>query len=428
MADASLWDWPGFLAGLGRFGIQLSLNRMEDLLRRLDHPQRGIPAIHVAGTNGKGSVCALLSHALMAAGYRVGRYTSPHLVSWRERIWINGSYIAETDWRRILKRLADLLETCTDIGESPTQFEVVTAAAWLYFQQQQVDCVVLEVGLGGRLDATTVGINAVLTLITSIGMDHWQRLGPTLAAIAYEKAGICKPGIPLICAPQDPSVLEVIQTCAAAQQAPMQVVTLADEPQSGILRWHGEDYPIALRGPSQRINGSVALAALDQLRHHGWILPIAAIQQGFKETIWPGRLQSVDYCGYPLLIDGAHNLPAAAVLREFVSATSRGSVTWFIGILSTKDVEGILATLLYPEDRFYALPVPGHSGSSPATLVEIARRIQPQLQVAHPLETLQEWSSLWQSTVGPDPSLKVLCGSLYLVGQVLNECFDLNIA
>ena len=184
-----------FLKRFEHFGVELSLERIYQLLDNLGKPHLQVPIIHVAGTNGKGSVCAYLSSILKAAGYKVGRYTSPHLVDWTERICLNEEKIPSS----ILEQLLVEVETAIQPEQpSPTQFEVITAAAWLYFAQQQVDVAVVEVGLGGRLDATNVCHQPMVTVITSISWEHWQKLGPTLSHIAGEKAGILKPRCPAI--------------------------------------------------------------------------------------------------------------------------------------------------------------------------------------------------------------------------------------
>ncbi len=428
---AELWDWQGFLASLGRFGVQLSLERMSHLLKQLNHPQRGIPVIHVAGTNGKGSVCAMLSQILLAAGYRVGRYTSPHLVSWRERIWICGSWISESDWAAVLGRVAEMLQKAPEAHEHPTQFEVVTAAAWLYFRQQQVDCVVLEVGLGGRLDATNAEIDPILTLITSIGWDHWQRLGPTLADIAREKAGICKPGIPVITpAAQVPAVEEVLLRHAIQLGAPFRPVNPVQRTSDQAFLWQGQEYPLPLQGDVQLINISLVLTAVEELRDRGWRITDEAIRTGLQQTHWPGRLQRVTVAGHTLLLDGAHNQPAAAALRHYVDQYLPAPTTWFMGLLETKDREGILRALLRPGDHLYTLPIQDHVALDPKDLATLAQQIQPQLALTQPLESLQAWQRLLQSwPPHPDPTPgAVLCGSLYLIGQVMRDCLGWELA
>ncbi len=435
-AQEKSWQWPTFLEQLGRFGVQLGLERMAGLLDRLGQPQQGIPVIHVAGTNGKGSVCAMLSQIFRAAGYRVGRYSSPHLVSWRERVWVDGDWIPESEWSRLLFELAQVLQSYPPDQEWPTQFEVTTAAAWLYFCAQKVDLVVLEVGLGGRLDATRVGIDPVVTVITSIGMDHWQRLGETLPQIAAEKAAIACPGIPLISAPQDPEVLAVLQAQAQRVLAPLQIVEpltwAIDQDKNGIqsgIQWQGHVLPMPLRGDVQLTNAALALATVEALRQQGYLISDSQISQGLAQTQWPGRLQTLRLAGHTLLVDGAHNLPAAIALRRYLDHHRPGSLCWFVGILETKDAAGILKVLLQPGDQVFTLPIQDHLGIPPQVLASIARQVQPQLSHVSALDSLQSWQELlhrWDPQRYQDHL--VVCGSLYLIGQIMQECLGWELA
>ncbi len=422
------WDWPGFLESLGHFGVDLSLDRMQILLQRLGQPQAGIPVLHVAGTNGKGSVCAWVSHVLWAAGYRVGRYTSPHLVHWRERIWLSGAYISASDWSQVLAQVRDCLQTYAPGEASPTQFEVITAAAWLYFRQQNVDVVVLEVGLGGRLDATNAGIDPVVTVITSIGWDHWQRLGNSLPQIASEKAGILKPGIPLVCAPQPPEVMAVIQAKAEQLQSPIRGVEPLQWSGPQTVNWRGRSLNLPLSGDVQLTNAAVALAVVETLQQQGWRIPDAAVEKGFAITRWPGRLQPVQIGSQKLLMDGAHNLPAAQALRRYLDEHQPGPLTWYIGILSTKDVSGILSTLLRPGDRLFTLPIASHSGMDPEQLAQLAQTLQPHLSSVEALSDLSAFQAQLLKPKGSTDPPAVLCGSLYLLGQVMQECLGWELA
>src|SRR4028118_455365 len=191
------------------FGVHLGLERIKQLLEKLENPHQKVPIIHIAGTNGKGSVCAYLSSVLTEAGYRVGRYTSPHLVNWTERICLNEQPVSPEQLKQLLLQVQNAI---LDDAESPTQFEVITAAAWLYYAQSEVDIAVVEVGLGGRLDATNVCSRPLVSIITSISREHWQQLGPTLADIAREKAGILKPGCPAVVGPLPPAADFVVRS------------------------------------------------------------------------------------------------------------------------------------------------------------------------------------------------------------------------
>ncbi|MEO0852153.1 MAG: bifunctional folylpolyglutamate synthase/dihydrofolate synthase [Cyanobacteria bacterium J06648_11] len=285
-----------YLDSLTHFGIQLGLTRINALLDVLGEPQQQIPIVHVAGTNGKGSVCALVSHAIAAAGYRVGRYTSPHLVDWRERIWVGGESISPEEWRSVLWRVKQASYAYPADLDPPTQFEIVTAAAWLHFRQVAVDIAVVEVGLGGRLDSTNAGIAPCVSAIASIGWDHWQRLGNSLEAIAAEKAGIIRSGIPVVSAPQMPAVREVIAARARELNAPLTVVKPAEAIALDRACWQGKTYPRPLAGTVQLENLAIALQVLETLRQQGWTLPDRAIQVGLAAASWPGRLEWVNLC------------------------------------------------------------------------------------------------------------------------------------
>ncbi|NJN38125.1 MAG: bifunctional folylpolyglutamate synthase/dihydrofolate synthase [Acaryochloridaceae cyanobacterium CSU_3_4] len=409
-----------------RFGIHLGLERVQSLLDLLGQPHRRVPVIHVAGTNGKGSVCAYLSSVLTMAGYRVGRYTSPHLTDWTERICINEQPI---DPETLIQALLDLESLLTPTQGVPTQFEVLTALAWQYFAQQQVDIAVIEVGLGGRLDATNVCDQSLVSVITSISRDHWQRLGPTLADIAQEKAGVCKPHCPVVVGPLPPEAKAVVQAKIEELQCPAQWTQPArriDRPAmatAGLsLDWaaaEGLVFPLRLLGEMQLTNGAVAIAVLQTLRVQGWRISDTAIQEGMANTHWPGRLQWVHWQQQPLLIDGAHNTAAALALRQYIDSLHPSSVHWLMGMLSSKDHGDILQILLRSGDTLSLMPVPDHSSADERTLAKLARTICPGLARCQCFPSLA--LALEDAvTLSEQPApLRVLCGSLYLVGQYL---------
>ncbi len=407
----------------GRFGVELGLDRIQRLLNDLGNPQDRVPLVHVAGTNGKGSVCAYLSAVLAAAGYQVGRYTSPHLVSWRERITVNEKPI-DTDM--LMVRLEQVIAAIDPAQPSPTQFEVFTAAAWLHFAETSVDLAVMEVGLGGRLDATNVVDAPLVSIITSLSREHWQRLGPTLADIAREKAGVLKPGRPAIVGPLPPEAKAVVQVrleelgCPAVWPAP------AVPESKGQARYGDVTYPLALLGDHQLVNSAVAIAALQSLRHQGWEIADGAIAQGMAQARWPGRLQWVRWGqapeDYPLLIDGAHNPAAAQVLRQYVDSwwaeqpsATLGTV-WLMGMLATKDHSDIFAELLRPGDSLHLVPVPGHETALPEELAAIARSVCPNLSQCEIHDSLGAGLG---AIAASSSQLRVLCGSLYLIGHFL---------
>lgn len=404
-----------FLGSYGRFGVNLGLSRIEALLNRLGNPQAQVPIVHVAGTNGKGSVCAYVASVLMMAGYRVGRYTSPHLLAWNERICINQRPVTdEALWQHLQ------IVSAAAGSETPTQFEVFTAAAWSYFAAEAVDIAVIEVGLGGRLDATNVCPQPLATAIVSLSREHWQRLGPTLADIAREKAGILKSGRPVVIGPLPPDADGVVRQRATELGCPLYEVVPAQMTGSG--QWcSGLDnvisYSSGLLGEHQRINSAVAIALLQLLQRQGWQISTEAFQKGMAETHWPGRLQWVSWQGQQLLIDGAHNPAAAEMLRRYVDSLSQ-PVIWLMGMLATKDHDDIFQALLRSGDTLYIVPVPEHQTAVPAELAQLAQRVCPGLAGCYAYETLEVGLGSFGEEKG---TTKVLCGSLYLVGDFLSR-------
>ncbi|BAZ26090.1 FolC bifunctional protein [Kalymmatonema gypsitolerans NIES-4073] len=436
-------DINSLLQPFQRFGVHLGLERIVKLLANLGNPHHQVPIIHVAGTNGKGSVCAYLSSILTEAGYRTGRYTSPHLVDWTERICLNEQPISLEQLCQVLLQVQAAIRPDED---PPTQFEVITAAAWLYFAQQKVDVAVVEVGLGGRLDATNVCSKPLVTIITSISREHWQVLGPTVADIAREKAGILKPGCPAVVGALPSEAEQVVLTRALELQCP--VVTpqparqidpkwaeyqtihhtlreAADRASTKFIK-----YPLPLQGQFQLTNSALALAAIEILQTQGWQISEEAIITGMANTKWLGRIQWTSWKNHKLLLDGAHNPAAAQVLRDYVDSltpppapkrkqggeTAQHSVNWVMGMLSTKDHVDIFKALVRPNDRLYLVPVPDHSSADPGELAKLAQSVCPELSFCC---TYPDFLPALEAAFTSTDNLVILCGSLYLVGHFL---------
>nr|WP_199332235.1 folylpolyglutamate synthase/dihydrofolate synthase family protein [Fischerella sp. FACHB-380] len=417
----------------------MGLEASQKLLANLGNPHHQVPVIHVAGTNGKGSVCAYISSVLTEAGYRTGRYISPHLVDWTERICINQQPISS---KKFCKLLQEVKAAISPNDDSPTQFEVITAAAWLYFAQEKVDVAVVEVGLGGRLDATNVCEQPLITVITSISREHWQRLGPTVADIAREKAGILKPGCPAVIGPLPPDAEQVVRSRVLELQCPIYTPQPARQIAGGWAEYerlvsgekdHPIKYPLPLQGQIQLTNSAIALCALEILQQKGWQISEQAIINGMAKTQWPGRMQWINWKNYKLLLDGAHNPAAAQVLRNYVDillnpreadispffdTPSKIGVTWVMGMLSTKDHQEIFQALLRPNDQLYLVPVPNHSSANPEELAKLARDICPELSICN---TFPDVTSALEAAFSSTDDLVVLCGSLYLIGHFLKE-------
>ncbi|PHV61762.1 bifunctional folylpolyglutamate synthase/dihydrofolate synthase [Cyanobacterium aponinum] len=401
-----------------RFGINLGLKRIKNLLALLDNPQEKVPIIHVAGTNGKGSVCAYLSSILTASGYKTGRYTSPHLVNWTERICLNEKPIEEDILIAILEKIRSVINP--NDPECPTQFEVITAAAWLFFANSEVDVAVMEVGLGGRLDATNVCDRNLVSIITSISREHWQRLGDTLGKIATEKAGVIKEKCPVVVGSLPEEAVGVVKNRAKELNAPTIWVESAQKLSPNQAEYEGVNYPLALGGDIQLQNSAIAIATIKILQEKGWQIPTSAIEEGMKNTRWRGRIEWVKWQKRDLLIDGAHNVASAEVLRQYVDTLYKPT-TWVMGMLNTKDHEGIFKQLLRPEDQLHLVPVPDHSTAEPEELAILAKTIQPQLkQVQTYGDLFTALDSVTNNQETATTSI-VLCGSLYLLGYFLSR-------
>lgn len=324
-----------WLYGLQRFGIKLGLENIRRLIAELDVDLRNARVIHVAGTNGKGSVCAMIDAICRAAKHRTGLFTSPHLVTFRERIRENGEMISEDE---VAVGLTNLRELVRNWDPQPTFFEITTALALKHFANSKIGIVVLETGLGGRLDATNA-VQSNVAVITPIALDHQQWLGDSIPKIAGEKAGIVKPKTPVISARQLPEVEEVIRARAAESEAAIEFV---DQPYT--------KSPIALRGEFQKLNAAIAIAAI---RGAGIDISDAAIARGLGVVEWPGRFQCWDK---RTVIDGAHNPAAAKMLvQTWREVFEDERATLILAILSDKDLRGICEALI-PIGNSFLLP------------------------------------------------------------------------
>lgn len=364
---------------------QFDLGRMRELMRQLGNPESHYPSIHIAGTKGKGSVAAMCESVLMAAGYKTGLYTSPHLHDYAERIQINGSPIPHDDLIRLVEENKPVFESIAEL----TTFEITTSLGFLYFQKQNVEAAVLEVGLGGRLDATNVVLPSV-TVITSLSYDHTALLGNTLAEIAGEKAGIIKPGIPVVVSPQEQEAIEVIKRIAAERSAPLIQMgkdylfepgthTLEEQRlKIWQLRKNQSDgkaahLSIPLLGRHQVQNAATAYAALRTFSNAALPLSDQAIRDGFAKTNWPGRFEILQ-AQPPVVIDCAHNRDSAAKVRQTLQEyfPDRRSILVF-GASEDKDIAGMFAELAPVTQRVIATKSFHPRAIDPEKLEEIAR-------------------------------------------------------
>ena len=399
-----------WLYGLQRFGIKLGLENIRRLIGELISRSGGLltavgsvggleaaapwKVIHVAGTNGKGSVCAMIDSICKAAGYRTGLFTSPHLISFRERIRVNGEMISENE---VAAGLTDIRKLVADWNPHPTFFEVVTALALKHFRDANVDIVILETGLGGRLDATNA-VQSNVSVITPIALDHQKWLGDSLAQIAREKAGIIKAKTPVVCAPQLSEAAKVIRARASKCEAPLQFVDQVYQKS-----------PIALRGEHQKLNAAIAITAIRAVRID---IDDAAIARGLATVEWPGRFQCWDK---RTIIDGAHNPSAAQILtKSWREIFGDKRATMILAILSDKDLNKICETLA-PIADFVLLPkIRSERAANPEDIGKIISSITPSLP--HSItQSLPQALELARSK--PAPIL--ITGSLHFAGEAL---------
>jgi dihydrofolate synthase/folylpolyglutamate synthase len=390
------------IAPFSRRGVDLGLERLPAALAEMGHPERRFAAVQVAGTNGKGSISTMLHAIAGAAGIRCGLYTSPHLLSWCERIRLPNGLITEAALKDLLQKLQPL-----GLRHNLTPFELVTAAAMQAFADTGVELAVLEVGLGGRLDATTVHPDRQVLAFANIGLDHTEYLGPTISAIAAEKAAVMHPGAIAVSGPQPPEAAVVLRQQAASQDCTLRWV----EP----LPSTAEGGPqLGLHGTLQRLNAAVACGAAEALAERGWPITSAAIHAGLQQARWPGRLEHRQFEGRPLLVDGAHNPPAAAALRQELDQRSQEHGLprrWLIGMQRHKDAPQLLQSLLKPGDAVRVVALPAEHSSWSAAELEAATGLP--LEAGGPdLRSNLAW-------LIDSPALPVACGSLYLVAELL---------
>ncbi|WP_224247892.1 bifunctional folylpolyglutamate synthase/dihydrofolate synthase [Hyalangium gracile] len=408
-----------FFSRLNPSVIKPGLERMRVALEALGHPERRYRSLHVAGTNGKGSTCAFSATVLRAAGHKVGLYTSPHLERVTERIQVDGAEIP----RELLgRRILEVLERYPDAAGTPaplTYFEFGTVVAFWHFAQEAVDIAVLETGLGGRLDATNT-VTPLVTAITPISFDHMEYLGNTLGAIAGEKAGILKPGVPVIVSRQEPEALEAITRIAAQVGAPVLLegrdFTGADAPGGGLSyrgpRWSLEGLSLSLRGPHQRQNAAVALAVLEQLDARGVTVPPDAARTGLASAYWPGRLEELSRRP-TVVLDGAHNPGGVAVLLESLDSVYPGRRLHLVfGVVADKD-RALMMRALFPRcASVHLTPLDTPRSLAPERYLEEARALCANVRA---YASLDEALAGARALVMEDDVL--LCaGSLFLVG------------
>jgi dihydrofolate synthase/folylpolyglutamate synthase len=405
-----------------------NLDRMKKLLGLLDNPHKKIVTVHIAGTKGKGSTCTMLAKMLESNGYKVGLYTSPHVVTLHERIVVNSTMISEHEMTDMINRIYVPVETLAKTS-APTFFEIMTAIAFLYFAQKQVDIAVIETGLGGRLDSTNV-VEPKVVGITSLSIDHQRQLGPNIESIAAEKAGIIKKGVPIVTVPQDPAAMKILKKHATELKAPMSV-TGADIDFSYRFessREHGphtricvttptsrfEHLRVPLPGEHQAINCGLALAILDKLKGTGFKIDDEKAINGLSDVSMPGRMELIS--GDPrIMVDAAHN---AASIRALIQAIGQhvpyDSMVVIFGCNADKDVRGMLEQLQFGADKVIFTRSNNPRAVFPQDLADMYSEICGKM--CQTAMTLSEALAIAESAVGRE-DLICITGSFYLVGQ-----------
>ncbi|WP_269623319.1 bifunctional folylpolyglutamate synthase/dihydrofolate synthase [Prochlorococcus marinus] len=388
-------------------GMNLSLARIENAINKMGNPCKNIPAIQIAGTNGKGSIACFLENCLVKAGIKTGCTTSPHLINWCERIRVNGEMITDKELREAIFSINSLIK-----GDELTPFELLIASAFHHFSSKDVELMVLEVGLGGRLDATTIHPNRPIIAMASISKDHCEHLGKSLTEIAQEKSAVITKGSTIISAKQNSEVKKVLEKAVKKNNAKITWV----KPLS-------KNWKLGLKGNIQRENAAVAKAALESLKSFGWVINNDQIKKGLASASWPGRLQKTNWENLPLLVDGAHNPDAIKQLSKerLTWEDEDKGVTWIIGIQKNKDSQTMLRYLLKAKDLAWIIPIPYHESWDKQSIANNCPELSHQLyesegliEVLKHLRSKGEWPK-------PPP---VITGSLYLIGDLFKKTIN----
>lgn len=405
-------------------GSRPGLSRVRELLHRLGDPQDGLQFVHIAGTNGKGSTAAMLASILRAAGYTTGLFTSPYLERFAERMQVNGAPVPDAEFAAVCQTLQPCIAAMDD---PPTEFELVTAAAMLWFRRRGCDVVVLEVGLGGRLDATNVIAAPACAVITNIGLDHTEILGGTLAQIAREKAGILKPGTCAVSYPQVPEVRSVLREICAQRGIPLTevdvsaIVPLTDSVDGQTFTYRGAEYALPLLGAHQLRNAAVALETVAALRARGWRIPDAAVHAGLAQVRWPARFELLRRAPW-FVLDGGHNPQCAQTVAENLRSYFPDSHrVLLVGVLKDKDYAGIFDALDPVADEYVCI-APDSVRALPAE--ELGKFLEKYGKDVNVCESIKDGVSMALDIAGDDPDTMICAvGSLYSVGEI-RACFE----
>jgi len=397
-----------YLYDLRQYGTKLGLDQPRRLAALAGRPQAGLGIIHVAGTNGKGSTCAMLESIFRQGDYRVGLFTSPHLISFRERIQINRRFISEREVSVSVARIRGWLAQFSGPSH-PTFFEVITVMALCYFADRNCDLVILETGLGGRLDATNF-VTPLVSVITHVALDHQAWLGDSLAQIAFEKAGIIKPGRPVVIAKAVSEVKAVLLAEARRRQSPLHMVSAADLTAPPLDRIR-----LPLAGDHQRWNAALAVKTARVIDRQ-YPVSDTALMRGLERVQWPGRFQLIRIGGRLIVLDGAHNPHAARALRRAFESQFPGvKPVIILGLLADKNWQTICHILVPLAGRIYTVPVHSRRTANPQFVAEWCREIKPKREVTA-CSDLSEALAL-----ASDDTMMLICGSLFLAGEAVEK-------
>ncbi len=411
-----------YLFGLQKFGIKFGLSNINKLLDLCGNPHYNLKMVHIAGTNGKGSTAATIASIMKEAGYKVGLYTSPHLIDFTERIKINGKDIEEAEVVRLTEYIRSKIQDSEfkDELERITFFEFTTAMALIYFKEEEVDIAAMETGMGGRLDATNV-IRPLVSVITNISVEHKEYLGDTIEAVAFEKAGIIKDGVSLITGVDQPSAFQVIERVCNEKGAPLYKLGRDFSFQrkgNNNFSYNGinESFDLLtlnLRGGHQFQNASLAIATVETLKYKGFTIPPEAIIDGLGKVSWPGRLETVSQSPM-IILDGAHNPAGAEVLARAAAEELKYDKLYLIlGVMADKEVEGIISPLA-PLAHEVILSRPKYErASKPSDLLSLAKKYNMNSKA---FEDMREAIDYARSKAGGQ-DLIIISGSLFTVGE-----------
>ncbi len=372
------------------FGIRLGLANIRRLLKKLGNPHKSLNFIHVAGTNGKGSCCAIIKSALQEQGYKVGMYTSPHLIDFEERIIINDKRISKKDIARLLTKIKPFVTT-------HTYFEIATTLAFLYFKEKNVDFVVAEVGMGGRLDATNV-ITPLVSVITNISLEHKEHLGNTIEKIAYEKAGIIKKNIPTVTSAKN-GALKVMRQICKKRNSELHIANINNKLKTN------------LNGRFQLMNASTSLKTIKVLRQQGIEISDKAIAKGFNKVLWPGRMQ---FISKNILLDCAHNPAAVKTLKKEIKKLKYKNLILLTGILKDKNIKEMITDLSEIADDVIITKSKIHRAADPEF---IAKQLNNNYAIIPSIKKAVKFAK----SVTKKEDLLLITGSIYTVGEAMQH-------